>query len=206
LLGVERSRIRVIHHGVRPPAVDPAPDSQRRNMILHIGAIQTRKNLSRLVDAFEQTPAGWKLVLAGSLGYGAEAILTQVSKSARSSDIELPGYVTDEQRESLYAQARVFAFPSLDEGFGMPVLEAMVRGIPVITSNRSALSEVAGDAALLIDPLSVESLTAGLRQMAEDSDLRERYRARGLVRAADFSWERTISKTWAVYGELLKAV
>jgi glycosyltransferase involved in cell wall biosynthesis len=191
---------------VRPPRVDPAPDSQRRNVILHIGAIQTRQNLSRLVDAFEQTPAGWKLVLAGSLGYGAEAVLTQIGKSARSSDIELPGYVTDEQRESLYAQARVFAFPSLDEGFGMPVLEAMVRGIPVITSNRSALSEVAGDAALLIDPLSVESLTAGLRQMAEGSDLRERYRARGLVRAAGFSWERTISKTWAVYGELLKAV
>jgi glycosyltransferase involved in cell wall biosynthesis len=204
LLSIEPSRIRVVHHGVSPPPSGvPPPDDRRENMILHVGAIQRRKNLVRLVEAFEQTPIEWKLVLAGSAGFGAEEILARIERSPRRQSIELPGYVSAVELEAYYAKARVFAFPSLDEGFGMPVLDAMARGVPVLTSNRSATREVAGNAALLIDPDDGESITSGLLRIVHNSTLRNQLRACGLTRFAEFSWTRAISETWRVYEELL---
>ena len=102
-----------------------------------------------------------------------------------------------------YARAQVFAFPSLDEGFGMPVLEAMAAGTAVLTSNRSALPEVAGDAAVLIDPDNLDSLIDGLRRLTEDADLRADLTQRGIQRARQFSWEKAVAETWSVYRELL---
>ena len=148
---VEPSRIRVIHHGARP-APPPNHAVPREPIILSVGAIQRRKNIVRLVEAFEQLPAGWKLVLAGSFGFDSEAARERIERSPRKQDIQVLGYVSDPQLEELYQRASIFAFPSLDEGFGMPVLDAMARGVPVLTSNVSAMPEVAGDAALLVDP------------------------------------------------------
>ncbi len=202
LLGVERARIRVIHHGVRAPA-NPPPLAGRGKTILFTGAIQRRKNIARLVEAFERAPAGWRLVLAGSLGFGGEEILARISASPRRADIELPGYVSDAALRELYSQASVFAFPSLDEGFGMPVLEAMAWGVPVITSNRSALPEVAADAALLVDPFDVESIAEALRTVTENEELRIDLSRRGRTRALRFSWKEAVEKTWDVYRELL---
>ena len=201
LLKVESARIRVIPHGVRTPAA--IPESSRRDLILTAGAIQKRKNIGRLVKAFERTPLGWRLAIAGAAdGFGAAEELLAVEQSPRRADIDVLGYVSVEKLESLYAQARIFAFPSLDEGFGMPVLEAMARGVPVVASERSAMPEVAGDAALLVNPESTDELGETLRRMAEDPDLRADLADRGQARAAGFTWESAIKRTWQVYQEL----
>jgi O-antigen biosynthesis alpha-1,2-mannosyltransferase len=201
LLGVERSRLRVIPHGVRLAEIrDDAP--VREKMILHVGAIQKRKNIARLVEAFERLEPGWKLVLAGSFGFGSEEILDRIRDSPRSRDIVVPGYVTRSTLRQLYLRAMIFAFPSLDEGFGMPVLEAMACGLPVVTSNRSALPEVAGDAALLVDPTNVDELAQALQTIIKQDGLQKMLRERGLARAAKFSWSEAIAKTWDVYQEL----
>jgi glycosyltransferase involved in cell wall biosynthesis len=203
LLEVDRGRIRVVHHGVWPCGSTPPADSGRENIILHVGAIQKRKNIARLVEAFETLPHGWRLVLAGPAdGYGAAEIVGRIESSPKRRDIDVTGYVTNAELENLYRRARIFAFPSLDEGFGMPVLDAMARGVPVLTSDRSALPEVAGDAAMLVDPEDTEALAHGLRLFSGDIELRERYRKRGLERVAEFSWLKTVESTWAVYGEL----
>lgn len=199
LLGVEPSRIRVVPHGVLPAA---GPGLPRDKIILHVGAIQKRKNIVRLVEAFEQLGAEWRLVLAGSLGFGATEILGRIAESPRKADIQLPGYVSREQLARLYARASVFAFPSLDEGFGMPVLEAMAAGVPVLTSNRPALAEVSGEAATLVDPADGAAIVSALQRLTTDEALRRDLIGRGLKRAADFTWENAVAKTWAVYREL----
>jgi glycosyltransferase involved in cell wall biosynthesis len=202
LLQVEASRIRVIHHGARPvPPNAPAPS--REPMILSVGAIQRRKNTTRLIEAFEQVEHGWKLVLAGSSGFDSEETLERIAHSPRKDDIQVLGYVTDAELEELYARASIFAFPSLDEGFGMPVLDAMARGIPVLTSNASAMPEVAGDAALLVDPKDVQAIAEGLGRLARDANLREELGRVGQARAREFTWEKSVEATWSVYKELL---
>jgi glycosyltransferase involved in cell wall biosynthesis len=207
LLGVDPARIRVIHHGVRPGGVRPAPRSTvpqaREPIILSVGAIQRRKNTVRLVEAFEQLDPGWKLVLAGSSGFDSEVALERIERSPRKQDIQVLGYVPDSELEELYQRAAIFAFPSLDEGFGMPVLDAMARGVPVLTSNASALPEVAGDAALLVDPHDVTAIAGGLRRLTADTALREQFTRAGLARVQEFSWEKSVEATWRVYRELL---
>jgi glycosyltransferase involved in cell wall biosynthesis len=203
LLGVDPGRIRVVRHGVRLSRVAPPTDVERENVILHVGAIQKRKNLARLVEAFETLPDGWRLVLAGpAAGYGAAEIIARIDRSLKRRDIQLTGYLPDEDLESLYRRARIFAFPSLDEGFGMPVLDAMARGVPVLTSTRSALPEVAGSAAMLADPEDSDALAHGLQLLTGSIDLREGYRRKGLEWAGGFSWSKTIESTWSVYREL----
>ncbi len=200
LLNVQRSRIHVIHHGVRPPLLPrqrtPEP------MILHVGAIQKRKNVAGLVDAFRQAPPGWRLVLAGGSGYGAEQVFDKIAKSPRRDDITVTGYAEADALEDLYARASIFAFPSFDEGFGIPIIEAMVRGIPVVCSNRSASREVAGDAALLIDPSDSDQLGDGLRRLAADTALQAQLSAAGLARSSLFSWDQAVRETVQLYGEL----
>lgn len=201
LLGVDSGRLRVIPHGTRFPAITGG--ESREPLILHTGAIQHRKNLMRLVEAFEQAaPLPWRLVLAGSDGYGAAEIHARIAASPARARIETPGYVSDSTLARLYRRASLFAFPSLDEGFGIPVLEAMAQGIPVLSSNRSALPEACGDAALLVDPLDGEAIVHGLRRLIEDSELRASLVHAGKIRAAEFSWERAVASTWAVYEEL----
>jgi glycosyltransferase involved in cell wall biosynthesis len=205
LLGVESERIRVIPHGVhvRPEA----PSASRQNLVLFVGAIQRRKNVRGLVRAFERMPASWRLALAGAAdGFGAAEELHAVESSPRRSDIDVLGYVTRTELEALYAQARIFAFPSLDEGFGMPVLDAMANSVPVITSQRSALPEVAGDAALLVNPDDPEEIAAALVRLASDKALCDDLARRGRERALQFSWESALSKTWDVYRELAGAI
>jgi glycosyltransferase involved in cell wall biosynthesis len=196
LLAVDPSRIRVVHHGVRRCAIS----EKRENMILSVGAVQRRKNIARLVKAFEHLPSSWRLALAGAPdGYGAAEELRAVEDSPARGRIDLLGYVSSAQLDQLYNRAAIFAFPSLDEGFGMPILEAMAHGVPVLTSNCSAMPEVAGDAALLVDPLD---MTDALLHLAQDESLRHDLKHRGLERIKRFTWESAVEKTWAVYDEL----
>jgi glycosyltransferase involved in cell wall biosynthesis len=203
LLKVDPARIRVVHHGVRRPPKKAAP-GRRERTILFVGALQRRKNVARLVQAFEQVALGWKLTLAGSFGFGAGEILDLIERSPRRDDIQVLGYVSNAVLETLYSRASVFAFPSLDEGFGMPLLDAMAREVPVLTSNISAMPEVAGDAALLVDPIDVAAISEGLKKLVNDEALRQQLIYKGLKRSSEFAWETAVEETWKVYQELLR--
>jgi glycosyltransferase involved in cell wall biosynthesis len=204
LLGVEASRVAVVRHGIRPLVYPRRAGQPREKVVLHVGAIQIRKNVARLVEAFETLDGEWQLVLAGSFGYGADRIRARIESSPARDRISVLGYVEPDELAAWYARAAIFAFPSLDEGFGMPVLEAMAGGAPVLTSNRSALPEVAGDAAVLVDPEDTEALTGALRRMAADEGLRQELAVRGLARSRLFTWEKAARETWDVYGELMR--
>ncbi len=192
LLNVEKNRIRVIHHGVVERPMTKRP---REKLVLSVGAIQTRKNTARLIEAFRSLPPGWRLILAGSSGYGSETVFEAARKEPM---VEITGYQTEAQLADLYSRASIFAFPSLDEGFGMPVLEAMAAGVPVITSNRSAMPEIAGDAAIQVNPENVDEIAAALNQLARDPS---NWPTKGRARATEFTWSRAVQQTWNVYGE-----
>jgi len=200
LLGVDPARIRVVHHGTR---ILDYPPVERDKIILNVGAIQKRKNIGRLVQAFETVDHSWRLVLAGSGGYGSDEILAGIERCPAHNRISVLGYIPVASLAALYAGAQIFAFPSLDEGFGMPVLEAMAAGTPVITSNRSALPEVAGDAAILVDPENTEALGQALRDLTLQADLRRDLSHRGVARARLFTWDKAVRETWDVYREVL---
>ena len=201
LLGAPAAKVRVVHHGVSLPA--GTPETCPTHTVLHVGAIQKRKNIARLVEAFESLGGDWQLVLAGSFGYGAEAIRERIAASPARARISVPGYVAPGELSRWYRRAAIFAFPSLDEGFGMPVLDAMAAGIPVVTSNRSALPEVAGDAALTVDPENTADLAQALGRLARDESLRRELSARGRARAKLFTWAKAVHETWNVSLELL---
>jgi glycosyltransferase involved in cell wall biosynthesis len=216
LLQFDNSRIRVVPHGVRQldGQHEPQHGSQRENVILFVGALQTRKNVMRLIQAFERAGANrgeqsspenpWRLVLAGApSGYQADRIVHRIEKSICRDRIQLAGYVSQSELELLYSRASIFALPSLDEGFGIPVLEAMAHGVPVITSNRSALVEVAGDAALLVDPYAVEELECALNRLMNDPELRAKLSDQGRRRANRYTWERAVRATYSIYKELV---
>jgi glycosyltransferase involved in cell wall biosynthesis len=201
LLGVEPARIRVTPHGVRFPE-NQAPGN-REKVVLHVGALQKRKNLVRLVEAFEAgCGEDWRLVLAGSDGFGADEVKARIEASPARQRIEMTGWVDDTTVLDWYRRAGVFAFPSLDEGFGIPVLEAMGQGLPVVSSNRASLPEVCGDAALMVDALDTASLASALHRVTHEEELRNELRAKGLNRAREFTWAKTASLTWAAYEEL----
>ena len=213
LLGVDPAKVHVVHHGVaeglsseeRDLEVPPRPGDLPHDepVILTVGAIQKRKNVARLVEAFEGVDDSWRLVIAGSQGYASTEILVRIAQSPARDRILLPGYVSAADLAGWYARASVFAFPSLDEGFGMPVLEAMAAGIPVLTSSGSALPEIAGDAALLIDPADTQKMAHALRRLTEDSELRQTLAARGRERAKLFTWQKAVRETWNIYRILL---
>jgi glycosyltransferase involved in cell wall biosynthesis len=203
LLGVDPAKIHVVHHGIRHLAAPGSVPCDREKVILNVGAIQKRKNIARLVEAFETVPPPWQLVLAGSHGYGAEEILARIENSSARERIRVTGYVAAPDLARWYARASVFAFPSLDEGFGMPLLEAMAAGVPVIASNHSALPEVVGDAAVLVDPDSSEALGVALRELTINVDWCRELARRGTARARMFTWEKAVRETWDVYRAVL---
>jgi glycosyltransferase involved in cell wall biosynthesis len=197
LLHVPASRIRVVHHGVVQRVL---PNQLREKVVLCVGAIQRRKNQAGLIRAFRAMPSDWTLVLAGSRGFEAEEILRDVPADKR---VIVAGYLTDEELSAWYWRASIFAFPSFDEGFGIPVLEAMAAGIPVIAGNRSSLPEVCGGAALLIDPASDDELADALNLLAHDERAGNSLVQKGLVRVRDFTWRHAAAKTRDIYRELL---
>lgn len=170
--------------------------------LLSVGSLEPGKNRSRLFRAYarlRKEGGDWPLVVVGQLAWRYEGELELVRRLGLEEHVRFLGYVPDEDMPALYSAASVLAFPSLYEGFGLPVLEAMSCGTPVVTSDRSALAEVAGDAALLVDPTDVEALAEALGRLLSDDSLRADLRTRGIERAGQFSWERTARATLSVY-------
>ena len=210
---VSREKIRVIPFGVDLPGV-LMPAEQRRlererlvgkgnEMVLSVGVIQTRKNTLNALKAIQTLPAHYRLVLAGGNGYGSEAAHEFIRREGLGSRVAVLGYVEAERIPVLYQAASVFLFPSLEEGFGLPVLEAMAYGTPVVASQTSSLPEVGGEAALYVDPLAPEDIAGGVVRAVEDTPWRETMIQRGLRRAAEFTWRRSAEANLRVYDEVL---
>ena len=195
--GFDPDRIRIVPWGVEASPVTPVDrDRVRRRyelpdeFVLFVGTIEPRKNLAALASA--AAAVGIPVVAAGSDGWG------DVGLSQR--DVRFLGFVAAEDLPALYATATVFAYPSLAEGFGLPVAEAMAHGAPVVTSAGTSTEEVAGGAAVLVDPTDVDSIADGIRVALDDA---ERLTAAGLERAADLTWDRTVDATVAAYREVV---
>lgn len=210
-LGVAPDRIVVVHHGV-DETFRPAPTAAvahlrarlglARPYILFVGTAEPRKNLPRLVDALALMCHGGRrdfdLVIAGKAAWGSASLRACIAAHGLESRVRLPGYIAGTDLPALYSGASVFVLPSLAEGFGIPLLEAMACGVPVVASNATALPEVYGDAAFGFDPSSTEALAAALERVLNDEALRAELVGRGLKRAARFSWEEAARKTLGV--------
>ena len=209
LLGVPRERIDVVYHGVdpsfRPLSANQVSAFRRRQglperFVLFVGTLEPRKNIAHLIEAFARIYDGEvKLVLVGGRGWLYDDLFAAVESLDMGDGIRFAGYVRSEELPLWYNAATVFAYPSLYEGFGMPVTEAQACGTPVLTSNCSSLPEAAGDGALLVDPHDVEAIAAGLEQLLDDAELRATLRRRGLAHARTFDWSRTAEETVQVY-------
>ncbi|MER3398620.1 MAG: glycosyltransferase family 1 protein [Chloroflexota bacterium] len=173
-----------------------------RPYILYLGGFDRRKQVDRLVRLFREVPEPWILAVGGRLprpGPIFPDILGAVRGARVEDRVRFLGPIPDEDRPALYAGADLFVYPSVYEGFGLPPLEAMACGTPVVCSNRTSLPEVVGEAAMLVDPEDDESLLGGILKLLRDADLRAELRARGLERARQFTWRRTAEATYWVY-------
>jgi len=213
--GIPETRQNVIHNGIDHGRFLPAGTSAAQAwaeskhgltepFFLYVSRLEhPGKNHVRLIEAFtafKQSPGSpWQLALGGGDWHGAEAIKAAAAASPCAADIKFPGFVPDRDLPDLYRAARAMVYPSLFEGFGLPPIEAMACGTPVISSTRGALEEVIADAALTIDPESVPDLTAGLQRFATDPALATSLREKGLANAARFHWSRTAAEVTQVY-------
>lgn len=214
LLDVERERLRVVPHGVDLPPPDPESARafvERRGIVepyvLWVGTQEERKNVGAVLDAFaliSQRDPDLTLVLHGPAGWLGEEVAVGLRRRNLDGRVRASeGSLTREELAALYARAVMFVFPSLYEGFGLPVLEAMACGTPVVASNRSAVPESAGDAGLLVDPTDPEEIAGAMLRLRRDQEAHDDLAARGRQRAGAFTWENACRKTWAVYEELV---
>lgn len=212
------NRVRVARNGVDTSFFSPADDpvarrrtrqrySAGRPFVLYLGTLEPRKNVEALVVACERMWGRRRsrpdLVLAGGAGWKTGSLHRRIARSAYRDKIHVTGYAARDAARELYRSAEAFVYPSLAEGFGLPILEAMAAGCPVLTSNRSSMSEVAGDAALLADPDDPGDIAVQMRRLLVEPGLRDELRQRGVARAAEFSWRRAADLTAQVYDEAL---
>ncbi|MBU0494107.1 MAG: glycosyltransferase family 4 protein [Chloroflexi bacterium] len=219
LLGVPAHRVTVVHEAAnqvfRPLAVaDLAPVRARYDLpeqfILFLGTIEPRKNLPTLIQAYRLLrlhggPAVSPLVVAGAKGWLFDSVFALVEQLGLADHVLFTGSVPWSDVPAFYNLATVFCFPSLYEGFGLPPLEAMACGTPVVAADVSSIPEVVGDAGLLVDPNDAEALSEALGRVLQDEALRQDLHHRGLARAAEFSWDRAARETLAVYRQVMEA-
>jgi glycosyltransferase involved in cell wall biosynthesis len=217
-LNVPEAKVHVVYEAAapqfRPLAHDSALESVRGkyglppSFILYVGTIEPRKNLMRLLRAFnlvrQQGFDSHVLALVGSRGWKNADVLATAEQLGLDGAVRVLGHVHTQDLVGLYNLADVLAFPSLYEGFGLPVIEAMACGTPVVASPNGSLGEIAGTAAEFVDPTQVESIAQGLRTVLSDADRRAHLRAAGFEQAARFSWETTARQTRQVYEAVLR--
>jgi glycosyltransferase involved in cell wall biosynthesis len=212
---VPADKITVIYEGVNPalrPATDPnviaaarARYAHNQPFLLFLSTIEPRKNIPALVDALQVLRARGlphRLLVAGRRGWLYQGVFEHVRQAGMESQVDFLDYVPDADLPALFAACDAFVFPSLYEGFGLPPLEAMACGAPVVCSNTSSLPEVVGDAALCVNPRDVGEIAAAVERVIHDDRLRAELRAKGIARAAQFSWERAARETLNVYQEV----
>ncbi len=212
LLDANPDRVSVIPGGVDPhfqPASQEAVADVRREYgleqpyVLGVGVIEPRKNFPRLIEAFarfrRQADEPYQLVIAGGKGWLSDETYREAERSAFASDIRFTGYVPDAYLPALYTGARAFAYPSLYEGFGLPVLEAMACGTPVVCANSSSLPEFAGDAAVLVSPEDIGAIASALETVCSGEAMRSQLRGRGCERAGEYRWERSAARLIELY-------
>ncbi|MEG6522890.1 glycosyltransferase family 4 protein [Desulfotomaculum sp. 1211_IL3151] len=219
ILKVPEEKVAVIYEGAldiyRPLKLSEPLTGEVRELyklpeqfILYVGTIEPRKNLARLIEAFwmykqQRKSSGVKLVLAGGKGWLYENIFNRVRELKMEKDVHFTGYVNDEHLPLLYNMALAFVYPSIYEGFGLPPLEAMSCGTPVITSNTSSLPEVVGDAGIRVNPHQTEQLAEAIHKVLDTEAVRAELSQRALLQAAKFSWEKCARETLQIYRECL---
>ena len=212
LLGESRGKITVVHLAAderfRPLDRDQLGKTLQRlglprRFVLYMGINKPHKNLVFLVQLFAELSTDAKLVLAGKQDPRYSQVREEVLRLRLDDRVVFLGEVADSDLPALYNGAELFVFPSLYEGFGLPVLEAMACGIPVVCSSASSLPEIVGDAAVTLDPRDAAAWAAAITKLLENGDLRADFRERGLARAAEFSWENTARETFGVYRSAL---
>jgi glycosyltransferase involved in cell wall biosynthesis len=218
---VHEDKIRVIPNGLRTPNPEEASleDELRKRynleqFILNVGGIHERKNISRLIEAFARlVKQGFegKLLITGNISghsyqvkmkHKIDSVIEELGLGER---IVFTGFVTERELDSLFRLAEILIYPSLYEGFGIPILEAMKMGLPVITSNTTAMPEVAGEAALLVDPLDVNDMAGAMSRLLDDTTLQNNLREKGLQRAGAYTWKRTSKMYLKLYEEVIAA-
>ena len=215
--GIPEKSITVVHLGISPQWLEPVPEAEKVSVLdkyglnpgyfLFVGTLQPRKNVEIILEAYKELPdelrADRKLVIAGMPGWSSTDLVEKLRILQTERQCLWLDYIPSQDLRSLYQSAGAFVFPSLWEGFGMPVLEAFASGIPVMTSNLSSLPEVAGNAALLIDPYSVSELRAAMMKVMEGGDFVAQLVERGRARAWAMSWDLCASRTIDVYRKVL---
>jgi len=215
--GTDRDKIVVIPHGVNVAEGFSLPSSlqlrgglktsatfeefKRQDFLLYVGRLEKKKNILGILRAFKivlEKYADIKLVLAGQPGYGMERILELILELNLRDAVEIKGYVTEQEKSELYKGALVFVFPTFYEGFGMPILEAQSYGCPVVTSNKSANTEVAGDSTVLVDQYKVEDIAEAISRLLEDEADRKSIIEKGFENIKKYSWQRAAEQTWRV--------
>ncbi len=185
-----------------------APNQPRDGYILFLGTLEPRKNLDVLLDAYATLLRGSRrvprLVIAGGASPDAQPWLDRIAREPLKDHVIYKGYIANEEREALYAGARALVLPSLDEGFGLPVLEAMSAGVPVVTSNRGSLPEVVGTAGVLLDPGDVSAWAAALERLASDAQWATDLASAGLERARTFTWQRSAVELRQAYQDAVR--
>jgi glycosyltransferase involved in cell wall biosynthesis len=213
ILGLPPERIRVIHHGVAPAFFEVGPEDGVRvreryglklPYLLFVGAIEPRKNLDVLLNAHRQLPASLReeveLVVAGPMGWARRETLERLRSPDRG--VRYIGYVAEEDLPGLFSAATAFVYPSLYEGFGFPVVQAMAAGVPVITSNVSSLPEVSGGAAVLVDPRSEAELSRAIHDVLTSPSLRQELASRGRIGAKRFTWEECARRSLEFFAQV----
>lgn len=214
LLGISPSKIDVAIPGVsrefRPASPEEVASLRKEfdlpeRFILSVGTLEPRKNLETLVRAYAKLPRrnGIKLVLAGATGWKTNTLDRLLGQLDLSRDVILTGYVSSNDLAAWYTAAEVFAYPSVYEGFGLPLLEAMACGLPVIASNTSSLPEAVGESGVLVDPLSVEAWVEALASLLDSEERRRQLSVQGIERTSQFTWENTARQTVASYHRAL---
>ncbi len=217
LFGLSRHPGHVVPLGVSVPSIPLDTNSARQTVhslgimnpfLLFVGTLEPRKNLVRIIQAFERIAENHSdhlLVIAGKFGWHCEEIIAAMENSPVRARIRHLGFVTETQKHALLTTCKMLVYPSLYEGFGLPVLEAMVHGTPVITSNLSSMPEIAGAAALLVDPSSTEEIAEAMDRLASSPGLAEQLRKAGPPQAATFTWRKTAEATYVAYRSALNA-
>jgi len=195
------NKVIVVSNGVNEP--NPVEKKIDRSFFLFVGTLEPRKNLTRLLQAYDSLPLSikgkMKLVIVGGKGWGEVNLPDMITQLDLTERVEVLGCVDDTVLATLYANAQFLVMPSLYEGFGLPLVEAMAYGTPVLTANNSSMPEVAGNAGLLIDALDVKSIADGLQEMITNNELRERLAKNSKLNAARYSWDESAKKLIAVF-------